>query len=245
MQNSNSNDNSNTNTSNNNSNSNNQTQNTNMNSNTLNNTSNKSNEKTPYYATAESYNILNGYEYVEGSDYKQIKPYTSASILISINNSNVEQNNNIKSIKIKNAKATKPPKMGTPQFYFYDIIMENATNTSSKKHLFSGDSFEYSIEEFSKLQAIQFYYGVVDVKTQDVSTWSVIASDKALVKSGVTSDDVRSTITFEIEITDVNNKKYSRVFTQEIFSGDFLNDSTSGYISKYYNGNEILYFQEN
>lgn len=201
-------------------------------------------EKTPYYITGESYSVGNGYDYVPGSDNKQIKPYTSASILISINNSNVEQNNEIKSIVIKNAKVTNPPKMGTPEFYFYDIITQDSVNQTSQKHLFNNNSFEYSVEDFSKLQAVQFFYAVKDIKTQDVSNWSVIGTNNAITKSGVVSDDVRSSITFEIEITNTNNKKYSMTFSQEIFGGDFLNDEKSGNITRYYYNDDIKYFQE-
>ncbi len=211
--------------------------------NNVSNTNDTKDENTEYYITAESYNVLNGYEYVDGTDMKKIRPYTSANILISINNSDIERNSEIKSIKIKNAKASKAPKMGTPQFYFYDIITENSTNKTSEKHLFKNNSFEYSLEDFEKLQGVQFQYAVKDVKIQDVSSWSVIGSDNAIVKSGLKSEDVRSTITFEIEITTVSNKKYSRIFTQEIFSGDFLVDSTNGYISKDYNNEDILYFK--
>ncbi len=90
-----------------------------------------------------------------------------------------------------------------------------------------------------------FHYIVKDIKTQDVSGWSVIDSSSAIVASGIKSDEVRSTIAFEIEITDVNGQTYSRMFTQELFVGDFLNDSGKQMITQNYYDADILYLQKN
>ena len=202
------------------------------------------NDKSPYYVTGESYSALPGYEYIVNSDYKKIMPNVATSILISINGYDDEAINNIKKIIIKNAVVKIAPEKGTSEFYFYDIITEDSANQQSTKHVFENNSFTYSIDDFKNFRALMFYYIVKDIKTQDVSGWSVIDSNNAIIKSGVKSDEVRSTITFEIEITDASGQTYSRMFTQELFAGDFLNDSNNQMITQNYYNDDILYLQK-
>jgi hypothetical protein len=161
------------------------------------------------------------------------------SVRLTLCASNSSLGEKVKKVTLKNFTISKRPSAGTPLILKADMV---AKTTADRQALLMPQSLDIAILDkkptdsaqslksnyFAKKDGrgqIEIQYGVFDLGEIDTSGGDTISQVlPTILNKGYTNDSLRSTISFDIEITTKNGKVYTENIIAEMIEHDFLQD---------------------